>query len=139
MNKENSKQVNWKEKTEEYWKSVLTPEQYKVLRESGTEKAFTGAYWDSKDNGVYRCAACGQALFASETKFESGTGWPSFYDTLNPEAIKLVEDNTFFMSRTEVRCASCDSHLGHMFDDGPSDKTGKRYCINSTALEIDKN
>ena len=125
-------------KTEEEWKKDLTPEQYAVLREKGTEPAFTGKYYDNHENGVYRCAACGQQLFSSETKFDSGTGWPSFTDPMNLEHVELQEDSSHGMSRTEVVCKRCGSHLGHVFDDGPQDKGGKRFCINSCALDFEK-
>lgn len=125
-------------KTEEEWKQDLTPEQYAVLRERGTEAPFTGKYVDNHEDGIYRCAACGQQLFSAETKFDSGSGWPSFTDPTNLENIELKEDNDLGMVRTEVTCKRCGSHLGHVFDDGPIDKGGKRYCINSCALNFDK-
>lgn len=125
-------------KTEEEWKRDLTPEQYAVLREKGTEPAFTGKYYDNHEEGVYRCAACGQQLFSSDTKFDSGTGWPSFTDPMNLEHVELRDDNDHGMHRTEVVCKRCGSHLGHVFDDGPQDKGGKRYCINSCALDFEK-
>lgn len=125
-------------KTEEEWKQDLTPEQYAVLRERGTEAPFTGKYVDNHEDGIYRCAACGQQLFSAETKFDSGSGWPSFTDPTNLENIELKEDNDLGMVRTEVTCKRCGSHIGHVFDDGPMDKGGKRYCINSCALNFDK-
>lgn len=118
------------------WKEQLTPEQYAVLREKGTEAPFSGALLHESRSGTYNCAACGNALFSSETKFDSGTGWPSFDEAL-PGATKLVEDNSHGMRRTEVVCARCGSHLGHMFDDGPT-KTGKRYCLNSVCLDLEE-
>lgn len=122
--------------TAEDWQSKLTPEQYAVLREGATERPFTGKYVHSKEDGTYRCAACGEELFSSDTKFDSGTGWPSFYEPVNTENVKLRSDTTHGMVRTEVFCGHCGSHLGHVFDDGP-DPTGLRYCINSLALELD--
>lgn len=125
-----------RDKPEEYWKEKLTPEQYKVLRESGTEAPFTGKYFDNHESGMYECAACGHELFSSDTKFDSGTGWPSFDQPVNRENVELLDDNSLFMKRTEVICKNCGSHLGHVFDDGPKDTTGKRYCINSCSLNF---
>ena len=121
---------------EEYWKKKLTPEQYRILREKGTEAPFTGALVQNHDSGMYLCAACKAPLFSSDTKFDSGTGWPSFYDVATKGNVILKEDTTLGTSRTEVVCAACGGHLGHVFDDGPGDKTGKRYCINSCALDF---
>lgn len=124
--------------TDEEWRQRLTPEQYAVLRRAGTEPPFTGKYVDTDDDGVYRCAACGNSLFDSGAKFHSGSGWPSFTDALSPGAVELVEDRSHGMVRTEVRCARCHSHLGHVFDDGPRDRSGLRYCMNSVALDLQK-
>lgn len=116
----------------------LTPEQFHVTQEKGTERAFTGAYWDSHDEGMYRCVVCGHPLFSSDTKFDSGTGWPSFTSPAEAAAVKTAADNSHFMRRTEVMCQNCGAHLGHVFDDGPRDAGGLRYCINSCALTLDK-
>jgi peptide-methionine (R)-S-oxide reductase len=126
------------QQTEEKWKQKLTPEQYSVLREGATETPFTGKLLHNKDDGDYICAACGSVLFDSGTKFDSGSGWPSFYDVKNSEAVKLIDDSTLGMHRVEVRCATCDSHLGHVFEDAPDQPTGKRFCINSCALDFNK-
>jgi peptide-methionine (R)-S-oxide reductase len=124
------------EKTEAEWKELLTPEQYRVTRQHGTERAFTGKYWDHHESGVYRCVACGLELFKSETKFESGTGWPSFFTPI-PEHVGTKEDRTLFTRRTEIHCARCQAHLGHVFEDGPQ-PTGLRYCVNSLSLDFVK-
>jgi peptide-methionine (R)-S-oxide reductase len=125
-------------KNEEEWKQKLTPEAYKVLREHGTEAPFSGAYVDNHDTGVYRCKACGAVLFGSDAKFDSGTGWPSFTDPMVAANVGTRPDDAYGMHRTEVYCKNCGGHLGHVFDDGPAEKGGKRYCINSVCLEFEK-
>ena len=125
------------DKTDEEWRQQLTPEQYRVMRQKGTERPFTGEYEKTKDKGTYVCAACGNPLFDSETKFDSGTGWPSFYRPKSGESVRTEEDRSMFMSRTEVLCGRCDAHLGHVFDDGPK-PTGERYCMNSVSLKLQK-
>jgi peptide-methionine (R)-S-oxide reductase len=124
------------EKPDAAWRQELTPEQYHVLREKGTERAFTGIYWDEHTPGLYRCAACGNPLFSSDTKFESGTGWPSFTSPVEDGSVETETDRSFFMTRTEVNCSACGGHLGHVFPDGPQ-PTGLRYCINSASLKLE--
>ena len=125
-------------KTEADWKAILTPEQYHVLREKGTEAAGTGEYDHTFEDGIYRCAACGNELFSSVNKYDSGCGWPAFGSSIDPNKVTLHDDTSFGMQRIEVRCAKCNSHLGHVFEDGPSEHGGKRFCINSIALNLDK-
>ncbi|MEZ5205301.1 MAG: peptide-methionine (R)-S-oxide reductase MsrB [Acidimicrobiales bacterium] len=123
--------------TEDEWRERLDPEQYEVLRQAGTERAFTGFYTDVEDDGLYRCMACGNPLYRSDAKFHSGSGWPSFTEAVSPDAVTVIEDRSHGMVRTEVRCGRCDSHLGHVFPDGPRDRGGLRYCMNSCALDLD--
>ena len=134
MSTENDQKVI---KTDEEWKAELDPDAYAVLREAATEAPFTGKYAMTKDAGMYRCAGCGAELFSSDTKFDSGSGWPSFTDPAVADAVELKEDRSHFMVRTEVTCARCGGHLGHLFDDGPADRGGMRYCINSCAMDLD--
>jgi peptide-methionine (R)-S-oxide reductase len=124
-------------KTDAEWREELSPEQYEMLRRGGTERAFTGRYWDCHDDGIYRCAGCGAELFDADTKFESGTGWPSFTEPKTAEAVELRDDSSYGMRRTEVVCRRCGGHLGHVFEDGPRDRGGLRYCMNSCSLELE--
>jgi peptide-methionine (R)-S-oxide reductase len=123
--------------TEEEWKKKLTDEQYRILREKGTERAFSGKFYTNHDDGIYTCAACGTELFRSETKYDSGSGWPSFYDAISKDKLKFETDTRYGMTRIEIQCANCGGHLGHVFDDGPQ-PTGKRYCVNSLSLDFKK-
>jgi peptide-methionine (R)-S-oxide reductase len=123
-------------KSDAEWARELTPEEFKIVRQKGTERAFTGKYWDTKTQGVYKCRCCGEPLFDSSTKFDSGTGWPSFFAPLSEGAVEAEEDNSHFMRRTEIHCAKCGCHLGHLFEDGPN-PTGMRYCVNSASLDLD--
>ncbi len=125
------------DKSEAEWAKELTPDQFRITRKKGTERAFTGQYWDSHATGVYRCVCCGEPLFDSATKFESGSGWPSFFAPLDPNAIEAENDDTHFMRRTEIHCAKCGCHLGHLFEDGP-EPTGLRYCVNSASLRLEE-
>ena len=136
MRDERSQEEDTAVKTDEQWRRELSPDRYRILRQAGTEPPFTGAYTYSKETGAYRCGACGNPLFDSSAKFDSGTGWPSFYEPMVADAVELIEDRSHGMVRTEVRCRRCGSHLGHVFDDGPA-PTGQRYCMNSLALDLD--
>jgi peptide-methionine (R)-S-oxide reductase len=137
---ENTADMNTNDKTtksEEQWKKELTPEEYAILRDCGTEPAFTGKYYNHKEDGTYTCAGCGAPLFKSDTKYDSGSGWPSFYAAIDKEAIKELPDNSYGMRRIEIKCAKCDGHLGHVFPDGPA-PTGLRYCVNSISLDFEE-
>ncbi|MDO8683214.1 MAG: peptide-methionine (R)-S-oxide reductase MsrB [Armatimonadota bacterium] len=124
-------------KSDEEWREQLTEDEYKIMRQKGTEPAFKGKYWKEKHKGVYKCAACGQPLFRSQTKYESGTGWPSFYEPIDPDSVETAPDTSHGMSRTEILCSRCEAHLGHVFDDGPN-PTGLRYCTNSASLKLEE-
>lgn len=123
------------QKSDQEWRQMLSPEQFRVTRQQGTERAFSGAYWNTKDPGTYECVCCGKPLFSSETKFDSGTGWPSFWEPVAPGNVALHDDSSWLMKRTEVICSNCGAHLGHVFDDGP-EPTGQRYCMNSASLKL---
>ena len=125
------------QKSDEEWAKQLTPEEFRIARQKGTERAFTGKYWDSHTPGTYKCVCCGEPLFSSDTKFESGSGWPSFYAPMNAKAVETEQDTSHFMRRTEIHCAKCGCHLGHVFDDGPN-PTGLRYCVNSASLKLEE-
>jgi peptide-methionine (R)-S-oxide reductase len=129
--------ADWKSKTDAQWKEILTPEQYYIARHNGTERAFTGEYWNCKKKGVYRCVCCGTPLFASEAKFDSGSGWPSFWEPFQEENVRMEADTSLFMRRVEILCRTCDAHLGHVFHDGPA-PTGLRFCVNSASLRLDE-
>jgi peptide-methionine (R)-S-oxide reductase len=128
--------IDYKTKSETFWKKKLSPQAFKVLRDKGTESPFSGKYYNNHKTGMYACAACGQELFSSKTKFDSGSGWPSFDNPINREHVDLIQDKSLGLIRTEVNCHNCGSHLGHVFDDGPKETTGKRYCINSCSLDF---
>ena len=132
-----STSCNAQTKVEDEWSKKLTKEQYYILRQKGTERAFTGKYWNNKKEGEYKCAGCGQALFSSNKKYDSGTGWPCFFDVEDKKYVSFLEDNRYGMERIEVICSNCEGHLGHVFEDGPKNKTGLRYCVNSISLDFE--